>query len=351
MKKTVAIAISGGVDSSVAAALLMKQGYDVFGITMRHYQNQAYGFLPDEGIDASIKDAEAVCNTLGIKHYVTDVSNDFKAIVEHNFIEEYRRGRTPNPCTLCNPTIKWGSLLDAAIEFGADLIATGHYIRCEEIAGIFRLFAANDKAKDQSYMLWGLNQHQLSKTLFPLAEYNKDQIRQIARELELPIHDKGDSPEVCFIKGHYEHYIKKHIDLKPGNIILPDGQIIGKHRGLHLYTIGQRKGLNTPWSSPLYVLKLDTKNNVLIVTEKPVDLERTRFSVSSINWISGSKPADSSKLMVQIRYNSRPAEVSNLEIEEHRATVTLAKPVRAITPGQSAVFYHEDEMIGGGIIE
>lgn len=351
-KRKIGVAMSGGIDSSVAAALLLNQGYDVFGITMQHYHNEAYGFLKNEGIEAAIEDARKVCVQLGIKHHVIDVSKDFKAIIEENFINEYKIGRTPNPCTLCNPMIKWGSLLRAAENLGAEKIATGHYIKIMKKNGLYQLSAAFDKEKDQSYMLWKLNQEQLSKTFFPLAKLKKRRIREIGKHLDLLIHDKKESQEICFIKGHYEDYLRKHLTLVPGNIELPGGKVIGTHRGLQLYTIGQRKGINTPWSSPLYVLKLDINRNVLIVTDQSKDLEKNYFSIEHINWIAGSIPAILSGITVQVRYNSVPEEIATIEIlSSDLIKIELRQPARAITAGQSAVFYQQDVLLGGGIIK
>ena len=346
----IAVAMSGGVDSSVAAAILIKEGYDVFGVTMRHYNSVEYGFDESEGIEAAILDAEKVCIRLNITHHIIDVSEDFKKIIEKNFIHEYSIGRTPNPCTLCNPAIKWGSLLKKVEKLDAEKIATGHYIEKRFENGIYNLYKASDESKDQSYMLWRLDQNQLSKTLFPITKLSKQNVRKIANEMKLPVHGKEESQEICFIKGHYEEYLKNHISLNRGDITLPDGKIIGTHRGLPLYTIGQRKGLNTPWSSPLYVLKLDIVNNRLIVTDNPDELFSIDFRIQNINWISGKIPENLSNLSVQIRYNSKPEPVEKLQFKDNEITIQLLKPARAITPGQSAVFYKGNLLLGGGII-
>jgi tRNA-uridine 2-sulfurtransferase len=346
----IAVAMSGGIDSSVAAALLLKDNPNVFGITMKHYENNSSGFNPDEGITASIKDAKQVADTLGIEHFVIDLQQDFQNIVESNFIEEYKAGRTPNPCTLCNPTIKWGKLLEEAEKMGAEKIATGHYANLIFQQESYRILKSRDIKKDQSYMLWGLNQTQLRKTLFPVGNLTKKEIRKIANELKLPIHDKKDSQEICFIKGHYEDYLRKKIKFQPGNLTLPDGKIIGKHRGLPLYTIGQRKGLNTPWSSPLYVLNMDIQNNVLIVTENLNDLKQESFCLKDLNWLAGAFPEQDDTITVQIRYNSDPVPVRKFELQSDRMKVFLKNSTKAVTPGQSAVFYRGTELLGGGII-
>lgn len=344
----IAVAMSGGVDSSVAAALLLHSGHDVFGITMRHFDDAAYGFPADQGIDAAIEDARRVADVLHIPHHVIDVRHAFYETVEKDFIEEYRQGHTPNPCTLCNPTIKWGNMLTEAQKLGAEKMATGHYIRLVN-DGSYRIFLADDTAKDQSYMLWRLNQQQLSKTLFPIADLQKSQVRDLAQKYQLPIHSKHDSQEICFIFGHYEAYLRKHIRLSAGDIVLKGGRVIGQHRGLPLYTIGQRKGLNTPWHSPLYVLRLDAKHNRVIVTDNPDDLLQQTFAINHINWISGVMPLYK-EISVQIRYNSSPIPVAGIKEKKHITLITLSHPARAITPGQSAVFYHENELLGGGLI-
>ena len=347
----IAVAMSGGVDSSVAAALLKKEGHEVFGLTMRQYDAKKSGYGENEGIEADILDAKAVCKTLGIEHFVVDLKEDFKAIVEKNFIDEYSSGRTPNPCVICNPTIKFGKFMEAAFKLGADKIATGHYIQIKEENDQFKIYIPNDASKDQTYMIWKLNQFQLSKTLFPISKYQKPQIRKIAIELDLPIHSKKDSQEICFIKDHYEDYLKDHIVFTPGDIILPDGKVIGKHRGLALYTIGQRKGLNTPWRCPLFVLKLDVKNNKLVVTEDPDDLLKNVFELEGVNWIAGERPDEIKGISIQIRYNSSPVPVKNMQKKGNSLLIELEKSTRAITPGQSGVFYKDNMLLGGGIIK
>jgi len=343
----IAVAMSGGVDSSVAAAILQKEGNDIIGVTMRHYDSAAYGFSEAEGINAAIKDAEEVCKKLRIDHFVIDTSEVFKRIVEENFISEYSKGRTPNPCTLCNPTIKWGVLLEEILKLGMEKFATGHYVKLIKEEETFHIYKATDKNKDQSYMLWSLNQQQLSRTLFPIGNLSKNEVRKIAKKMKLPIHNKKESQEICFIKSHYEDYLRKHLELKPGNIILSNGDIIGHHRGLPLYTIGQRKGLNTPWKAPLYVLKLDLEKNELVVTDNPDDLLCSSFQINKVNWIDKESDAD---ISVQIRYNSKPVPVKKLECEGKNMLVSLQNPVRAITPGQSAVFYRGNQLLGGGVI-
>jgi tRNA-specific 2-thiouridylase len=345
----IAVAMSGGVDSSVAAAILQKQGHEIIGVTMRHFDNASYGFNDNEGIQQAISDAARVCEQLHIPHYIIDTSQEFYQIVETNFIEEYKIGHTPNPCALCNPTIKWGVFHDRVLELGVEKVATGHYVKLVEKDGVFQLLVAADTGKDQSYYLWALNQKQLANTLFPISHLTKPQVRQLAKEEQLPVHEKSDSQEICFIKDHYETYLKKHLNFTPGNIVLPNGKIIGKHRGLPLYTVGQRKGLNTPWTSALYVLKLDGLKNELVVTDNPDDLLVSEFSIRNVNWID-KIPEEADKISVQIRYNSKPVPVERLKFDDPDLKVILKNAVRAVTPGQSAVFYEGNHLLGGGVI-
>jgi tRNA-specific 2-thiouridylase len=228
-------------------------------------------------------------------------------------------------------------------------VATGHYVKLVEENGVFQLHTAADAGKDQSYYLWALNQKQLSQTLFPISHLTKPEVRKIAEELELPVHEKTDSQEICFIKDHYEDYLKKHLKFNPGNIVLPDGKVIGRHRGLPLYTIGQRKGLNTPWTSALFVLRLNVAKNELVVTDNPDDLLVSEFHINKVNWID-KIPTEDDKISVQIRYNSKPVSVQKLECCEVSLKVILERAVRAVTPGQSAVFYEGNHLLGGGVI-
>lgn len=345
----IACAISGGVDSSVAAVLLKKQGHEVIGVTMHHFDNAAHGFSTDTGIEQAINDANKVCSKLKIPHHVIDIKTEFHNIIEQNFIAEYEKGRTPNPCTLCNPTIKWGVFHDQVLSLGVEKVATGHYVKLVEENGTFHIQKAEDHHKDQSYYLWALNQKQLSATLFPISHLTKLEVRRIAQENDLPVHEKIDSQEICFIQDHYEDFLKKHIQFNPGNIVLANGEIIGKHRGLPLYTIGQRKGLNTPWKSPLFVLKLNVEKNELMVTDEPDDLLVSDFRIDQVNWID-KIPSENDDILVQIRYNSNPVPVDKLESNETSLKVSLKNPVRAVTPGQSAVFYDGNNLLGGGVI-
>ncbi|MFO7895834.1 MAG: tRNA 2-thiouridine(34) synthase MnmA [Candidatus Cloacimonadales bacterium] len=347
----IAIAMSGGVDSSLAAALLKKAGHEIFGVTMRQYDAASSGYGSAGGIEADIEDARAVCQELGIKHYVVDLQEDFKNIVERNFLEEYSQGRTPNPCVLCNPEIKFGKFLEAALALGADKLATGHYIQRKEIDGKIHIYIPQDESKDQTYMIWKLTQAQLAKVVFPLSSYTKAEVRILADDWHLPVHAKKDSQEICFIKDHYQEFLEKHMQLIPGDIVLQNGEILGQHRGLPLYTIGQRKGLGTPWHKPLFVLRLNVKKNQVIVTEEPDDLLQQKFEIAEVNWLQAEAPPTMAGVQVKIRYNSRAVAVESLENHQYYSKVILKKPTRAVTPGQSAVFYRDNELLGGGIIK
>ena len=346
----IAVAVSGGVDSSVAAALLKEHGHEIVGVTMQHFDNAAYGFPEDKGIAAAVRDAKRVCEALDIEHFVYNTSEKFKKYVESDFITGYSSGRTPNPCTVCNPNIKWGAFWDLAKQTGAEKIATGHYVKLVQQNDKYLIFKAKDDNRDQSYMLWQLSQKQLSETIFPLSEFSKDKIRLLAKNYGIPVHAKSDSQEICFIYGHYADFLKKHVQIKPGDIALQNGKVIGKHKGLPFYTIGQRKGLDTPWTCPLFVQKIDVAKNLLIVTENPDDLAETKFEIKDINLIGADELSVSDKLAVQIRYNSKPVKVKELQNTSAGYKVILDTPTRAITPGQSAVFYLEDRLLGGGII-
>ncbi|MBN2830052.1 MAG: tRNA 2-thiouridine(34) synthase MnmA [Candidatus Cloacimonetes bacterium] len=345
----IAVAMSGGVDSSVTAKLLQKDGHEVVGFTMRQFDDVRFGFGKGEGLNQAILDAKNVCDYLGIEHHVIDLKSKFDEIVVQSFIKEYGSAKTPNPCTLCNPTIKWGAFLDAILALGADKIATGHYAGIVFQDGAYYLQKGIDSAKDQSYMLWGLSQFQLSKTVFPVGAMNKQEIRRIALESGIPVAAKKDSQEICFIRGKYQDFLKEVLEIKQGDITLPNGQVIGEHSGLPYYTIGQRKGLNTPWSDPLYVLSMDVEHNRLIVTDNPELLYLDEFLIENTNWF-GSVPQDYREISVMIRYNSNPEGVASIIKEGERYRITMSKPKKSVTPGQSAVFYRRDLLIGGGVI-
>ena len=345
----IAVAMSGGVDSSVAAKLLQRDGYNIIGFTMRQFDDKRFGYDEHNGIEQAILDAKKVCDFLGIEHHIIDLTSEFDEIVIQRFVAEYNSARTPNPCTICNPTIKWGAFLDALIALGADKIATGHYARIVEEDGVKYLQKGSDSAKDQTYMLWGLSQEQLSRTLFPVGDMIKTELRRLAIVSGLPVASKRDSQEICFIPGKYQDFIKNEIEIKKGEIVLPNGKVIGEHSGLPFYTIGQRKGLNTPWTDPLFVLGMDSSKNRLIVTDNPDDLLQDEFKITETNWF-GKPPRNTDNLTVMIRYNSRAVKVSTINKKGEFYKIKLATPKKSITPGQSAVFYRGDLLVGGGVI-
>jgi len=343
-RKRVAVAMSGGVDSSVTAALLKSEGHDVFGVTMQ---------VLDDSRRQHIDDAAAVAEHLGIPHHVVDLVEPFRAAVKEYFIEEYRAGRTPNPCARCNPLIKFGLLLDAARGLGADFLATGHYARVEHRAdGTSRLLKGVDSRKDQSYFLFALSQGQLSQVMFPLGGMTKDAVRKLATEYELPVKDKGESQEICFIPDDdYIRFLEDTGGLSgpDGPIITSQGEPIGRHRGTYRYTIGQRRGLGIAWSEPLYVVGVDaSKDEVVVGTQ--AELYRSGLVAGAFNWLC--RP-DSFPLQTvcKIRYRHQPVACEVVELGDGRVEVSFCEPEKSVTPGQAVVLYDGDVVLGGGWIE
>ena len=340
MTNKVAVAMSGGVDSSLTAALLFEQGFDVIGVTM---------WLDG---DKNISDAQKVCAHLGINHHVADFRADFKADVEDYFVAEYLRGRTPNPCVQCNRAIKFGKLFDFATALGADYLATGHYARIIFDNGRFRLKRAVDAKKDQSYVLYNLTADKLAKILLPLGEMSKVNTRRLAAEKNLPVADKPDSQEICFVPNDdYKSFITSRKPdaqaLQAGDIVDTHGKILGHHHGVANYTIGQRKGMGIAYEQPLYVTRLDVANRQVIVDTGKKLFSRT-LTAHNVHWIY--KPTLPTTLHAKIRYGSRVAQCTVAEAED-LLHVTFTEPQRAITSGQSIAFYDGDEVLGGGIID
>jgi tRNA-specific 2-thiouridylase len=343
----VVVAMSGGVDSSVAAALLKQEGYDVIGATMQ--------ILPSNMNEPHTEtDARKVADKLGIPHYVMDLRDIFARQVISDFCEEYRRGRTPNPCIRCNQYIKFGALLERAREIGADFIATGHHARIhlDEANGTYLLKKGIDPQKDQSYFLCQLTQEQLSHILFPIGNFTKDRVREIASELRLPVGARPESQEICFIPhDDYPQFLKDYIPhaAKPGPIIDERGNILGKHQGIMSYTIGQRQGLGISAVEPLYVTAIAPDRNAVVVGTR----EQTygnELIASNLNWIAIARPEQTFKLKARVRYRHPEAEATVTPLEGDRLYVKFTEPQMAIAPGQAIAFYDGDTVVGGGII-
>ena len=348
--KKVVIGMSGGVDSSVAAALLKEKGYEVIGLTMRLWTGETA--LPD-----GENDARRICEKLGIEHRVVDFTKEFEEYVINYFTDEYSLGRTPNPCIMCNKYLKFDAMLRAAEELGADYIATGHYARIEynEEKGRYLLKRATSDKKDQTYALFSLNQKQLSKTLMPLGDLeNKEETREIAGRLRLVTANKPDSMEICFVPDNdYVSFIEKRTNKKmpKGNFVDLDGNVLGKHSGIINYTIGQRKGLGVTFGKPMFVIKIDPETNDVTLGEKGTEFSKELFA-KKLNFIPFESLDEPIKVKAKIRYSAKEADALVIP-ENGGARVVFDVPQRAVTPGQAVVFYEPDGdvVIGGGIIE
>lgn len=341
-KKTVVIGMSGGVDSSVAACLLKDKGYNVIGVTLE--------LLNNPETKRAIEDAKTICQKINIPHHIFDLKKEFKEEIIKNFISAYQQGKTPNPCVLCNRVFKFGYFYQKSLELGADYIATGHYARIEN----GRLLMSLVDNKDQSYFLCQIKKDILPKILFPLNEYqNKEQIRQLARKYDLPVSEKKDSQEVCFVPNDdYKTFLKENGEKeKTGKILLTDGTVLGTHNGLFQYTIGQRKGLNISYKEPLYVVALDTKNNNLIVGADNELFNHTLIA-ENMNYLVEKEEFFKTKLYAKIRSRGNLEEIESICADKGKIKIEFKNRLRAITPGQLVVFYNDNkECLGGAYIE
>lgn len=350
MSKTVAVAMSGGVDSSVAAKLLLDQGYKVIGLTLRLWGAK----LNDAGQSVAEIDAKKIAEMLNIPHFIIDCQQYFRESVVENFISEYALARTPNPCVNCNKLIKFGLLFEEAMLLGADYLATGHYVQkfINPITKTHYLQQATDKSKDQTYVLYNIKSTMLEKLIFPLGAYSKTEVRALAEQFNLPVFAKADSQEICFIPNdNYRDFLAKHSNIKPlkGNFVDINGNILGEHQGLVNYTIGQRKGFNIAFGKKMYVLRLDKSKNQVVLADNSEVFAQT-LKVTDIVFVDERNLNSEYVLQVKIRYNAKPA-LAKIIVKGTTADIVFDQPQRAITPGQSAAFYEGDILVGGGIIE
>jgi tRNA-specific 2-thiouridylase len=357
--------MSGGVDSSTAAVLLKETGHDIVGLSMQLWNQRRRLSGDDDATESDIKrngrccslddiwDARRVASHLGIPFYVLNLENEFENTVVAPFVSSYLRGETPSPCILCNNYVKFHHLVDKAAGIGADCVATGHYarVRFDESLGRWLLMRGSDRRKDQSYFLFGLTQQQLSKTVFPLGELTKTEVREIARRAGLPTFDKPESQEICFVQGRsYAEFVEKYSSVtneNPGDIVNLEGEVLGTHTGIHKYTIGQRKGLIAA-GYPQYVVKIEPLENRIVIGNDP-DLHERRFAIRDENWIAVEKLTGPVQCEVQIRNRFEP-QPATVFPEDGNVIVEFNSPQRAITPGQAAVFYWDDVVVGGGWI-
>lgn len=349
--------MSGGVDSSVAAYLLKEAGYDVVGVTMQIWQDEEQTAQEENGGCcglSAVDDARRVAWDLDIPYYVMNFKQEFKDRVIDYFVDEYVQGKTPNPCIACNRYVKWESLLKRSLDIGADYIATGHYAQIEQLpSGRFALKKSATAAKDQTYALYNLTQYQLSHTLMPVGQYTKDEIREIAAKINLQVANKPDSQEICFIPDHdYARFISENTDkeLTPGNFVDLDGNVIGRHKGITHYTVGQRKGLNLSMGHPVFVTAIRPKTNEVVIGNAE-DVFTKQLRCDKLNWMAiDGLHGKEMQVSAKIRYSHKGAYCTISEVEEGIVECVFEEPQRAVTPGQAVVFYDGDYVIGGGTI-
>ena len=360
--------MSGGVDSSAAAAILKQQGHDLVGFSM-HLWNQRRGISVDENGDPlpsrccsldDVYDARRVAEELGFPFYVLNLEREFERDVVQPFVASYLNGETPIPCVSCNSRLKFASLDVLAASLDCEKVATGHYARVEfdQPAGRYRLFRGRNLQKDQSYFLWELTQEQLARSMFPLGEMSKPEVREVAREHQLAVAEKAESQEICFVPdGDYSGFIDRYLEAeeerdrlpRQGQIVNTNGDVVGQHTGIHRYTIGQRRGIGIANERPLYVLSIDSEKDRVVVGGQDELLNR-EFTAAGVNWVAYDRPATPVRARVRVRYRHPEAPATITPLEDDRAYVVFDEPQRAITPGQATVFYLEDEVIGGGWI-
>ncbi len=360
--------MSGGVDSSAAAAILKAEGHDLVGFSMQLW-NQRRGISVDEHGDPlpsrccslnDVYDARRVAEELGFPFYVLNLERDFERDVVGPFITSYLEGETPIPCVACNSRLKFASLDRLAASLGCDKVATGHYARVEfdEQAKRYRLFRGRNLQKDQSYFLWELTQEQLSRSLFPLGEMSKPEVREVARASHLAVAEKAESQEICFVPdGDYAGFIDRYLEAEgetkrlpgAGEIVNSQGERVGQHQGIHRYTVGQRRGIGISNEHPLYVVSIDSARNRVVVGEQD-ELLSVEFTAAGVNWISFDEPQAEVRAEVRVRYRHMPAHATITPLPNARARIKFDEPQRAITPGQATVFYRSDEVVGGGWI-
>lgn len=343
-KRKVAVALSGGVDSSAAALLLKEAAYEVIGIHMRLWESPR--------LDYQAHRAENICRILDIPYHQVDLQKEFESRVVDYFCREYQQGRTPNPCVACNQRIKFGLLLDKALSLGADYLATGHYAKVEHSCDGHRLLKAADTSRDQSYFLYTLTQEKLGRVLFPLGEHSRDEVKQMAKQAGLPTATKS-SQDICFIsQRNYGAFLSQRFSTLPGDIVDTRGRKLGQHQGIAFYTIGQRHGLglaSTSRGKPLYVIRLEPEHNRIVLGHEK-ELYSQKLTAQKLSWISGKAPREPITAQAKIRYKSKEAEAI-LFFRNGSVEVHFTQPQKAVTPGQAIVFYNFDEVLGGGIIE
>jgi tRNA-specific 2-thiouridylase len=369
MRKRVIVAMSGGVDSATAAGLLVRQGFEVIGVTMRLWTKEDPDAAPAHRRCCSVEDvddARATAQALDIPHYVLNLEKEFQQSVVDYFIEEYARGRTPNPCLACNEHVKFRALLERALALEADYLATGHYARVECSNGRFRLLRAADPEKDQSYVLYTLGQAELSRLLFPVGDYEKPEIRRLAADMRLPVCDKPDSADICFVpEGDYRAFVAERLSQAPGDVVEGDGSVVGQHEGVAAFTVGQRRGLGVALGENRFVTAIDPDRNLITIGPAD-DLLSDTLLAEDVSWVGGEPQLDAGPIEAKIRYRTpaAPATIRAVEggsaepsgrasgrgLAEVGVEVRFARPQRAVTPGQACVFYRGDEVLGGGTI-